>query len=55
VAVRPDGAIELLDEDEFQVHRKKYAYPEEVVFEARHAAAEVANLARDGLFPFNRG
>lgn len=54
VAVRPNGAIELLDEDEFQAHRQKYAYPAELVAEARHAAAEVANLARDRHFPFDQ-
>jgi protein associated with RNAse G/E len=55
VAVRPDGAIELLDEDEFQAHREKYHYPTDVVAEARQAAAEVSRLARDGRFPFDKG
>jgi hypothetical protein len=55
VAVRPGGVIELLDEDEFQAHREKYHYPADIVAEARSAAAEVARLARDGRFPFDRG
>jgi protein associated with RNAse G/E len=55
VAVRPDGCIELLDADEFDEHRRVYAYPGEVVDRAKEAAAQVADLARHGGFPFDRG
>ena len=55
VAVRPDGCIELLDEDEFQLHKERYRYPAEVVAQARQAAVEVSQLARSGEFPFDRG
>jgi len=55
VAVRPDGCIELLDEDEFQLHKERYQYPADVVAQARQAAVEVSQLARSGDFPFDRG
>jgi uncharacterized protein len=55
VAVRPDGCIELLDADEFELHRRKYGYPAEVIQEAERAAEEVAEMARRGSFPFSEG
>lgn len=54
VAVRPDGCIELLDEDEFELHQRKYGYPGEVIARAEDAANEVTMLARRWAFPFNR-
>jgi uncharacterized protein len=53
VAVRPDGCIELLDQDEFDLHRHKYGYPDDVIEEAERAAGQVAELARRGSFPFD--
>ena len=55
VSVRPNGCIELLDQDEFDDHRQLYAYPRDVVQHAQAAAGEVSRLAQDNLFPFNRG
>lgn len=55
VAVRPEGVIELLDEDEFEEHQELYGYPPEIIAEARSAAAEVTSLALEGGFPFSRG
>lgn len=55
VTVRPNGCIELLDDDEFQEHQKLYGYPESVIERAEAAAREVACLARSGAFPFNEG
>lgn len=52
VAVRPDGNIELLDEDEFELHQKLYSYPQDVTDRAERAAGEVMDLARSGAFPF---
>ena len=54
VAVRPDGCIELLDEDEFELHQRTYGYPCEVVERAEDAANQVTSLARQWAFPFNR-
>jgi uncharacterized protein len=55
VAVRPDGFIELLDQDEFDLHQRMYGYPDEVIQEAERAAEEVAEMARRGSFPFSEG
>lgn len=55
VAVRPDGCIELLDEDEFELHQRTYGYPAGVVSRAEDAANEVTELARSGAFPFSEG
>ncbi|MCK9517488.1 MAG: DUF402 domain-containing protein [Dehalococcoidia bacterium] len=52
VAVRPDGLIQFLDEDEFEAHQRKYGYPEHVIEQAEKAALEVAELARQNAFPF---
>ena len=53
VVVRADGEIDLLDEDEFLAHQRKYSYPVDLVAKAEEAAREVAVLAREGSFPFN--
>ena len=55
VCVRPNGCIELLDEDEFEAHQRKYDYPDEVIRAAEDAAREVADLARRRQFPFALG
>ena len=52
VCVRPDGYIQFLDEDEFDLHQLKYGYPPDVIDEANRAADAVAALARRGGFPF---
>ena len=49
------GCVELLDADEFELHKQKYAYPHDVVTLAEEAAQEVAGLARRGEFPFDQG
>lgn len=55
VCVRPNGCIELLDEDEFEAHQRKYDYPDDVIRAAEDAAREVAELARRRQFPFALG
>jgi protein associated with RNAse G/E len=55
VQVRPDGGVRVVDEDEFDEHRKMYGYPEDVIARAEQAAGEVALLARRHGFPFNQG
>lgn len=55
VAVRPDGTISLLDEDEFEENRRRYGYALDVVCRAREAVDEVVTLARNGDFPFCLG
>jgi uncharacterized protein len=53
VAVRPNGCIDLLDEDEFEEHQRKYGYPADVIEHAEAAAREVKRLAGTGAFPFS--
>jgi len=55
VAVRPDGEINLLDEDEFAEHQRKYGYSPRVVARAEEAACEVQALAQRHGFPFSEG
>lgn len=55
VVVRPNGCIDLLDEDEFELHQKKYSYPADVIEKAEEAAQEVMRLARKRAFPFDQG
>ncbi len=55
VAVRPDGDIRLLDQDEFELHQQKYGYPASMIEKAERAAIEVRDLALRRGFPFSEG
>jgi protein associated with RNAse G/E len=55
VVRRADGAVELLDEDEFETHRLRYSYPAELTEHATEAATGLVELARSGAFPFSEG
>lgn len=46
------GEIERLDEEEFQEHRLRYGYPDEVVAEATAASLWLAKALGDGTEPF---
>jgi hypothetical protein len=52
VAMRPDGVVELLDEDEFAEHRISMGYPGHVVDHARTAAAAIFKAMASGDEPF---
>ena len=43
----------LIDEDEFEAARERYAYPEELVARCRSAADEVISLVEARGFPFD--
>jgi hypothetical protein len=47
-----DGRIYVDDEDEFEQYRVEYAYPDDVVTNARAACDEVLGLMRAGVEPF---
>jgi uncharacterized protein len=49
-----DGAVELLDEDEFAEHRARMAYPERLATRALEAAATLIELATRRAPPFDR-
>jgi uncharacterized protein len=55
VAVKANGLIELLDEDEFAEHQRTYDYPAHVIANAEQAARDVSELARRRGFPFDQG
>ena len=48
-----DGSIVIKDEDEFEEHIVRFAYPEDVVEHALAARDELLRLARAGTFPFD--
>ncbi len=48
------GLVELVDEDEFDEHRARMAYPKAVVTRAREAASELLRLATLATPPFDR-
>ncbi|MDH3250725.1 MAG: DUF402 domain-containing protein [Acidimicrobiia bacterium] len=53
VAVTPDGAVSVFDEDEFDVHRARYSYPEQLVVGARAATEYVLRAVGAGHGPFD--
>ena len=55
VTVRPNGCIELLDEDEFEEHQLQYGYPHEVIEHAQEAADDLIALAKARAYPFSEG
>jgi protein associated with RNAse G/E len=52
---RRDGTVEILDEDEFAVHRERYGYPADVVAAARAATEWLERALSDGVEPFAGG
>jgi uncharacterized protein len=52
---RGSSVVELLDEDEFAEHLKEFAYPSEVIDEARAAAEFLLAAIRSGREPFAGG
>ncbi|GHH63736.1 hypothetical protein GCM10017673_05180 [Streptosporangium violaceochromogenes] len=54
IRVREDGRVFLDDEDEFEEHRVTYAYPPEVVGNARAAAAALLTAVTTRTAPFAR-
>jgi protein associated with RNAse G/E len=52
---RDSGLVELRDEDEFEVHRRMFGYPEDLVAEAHAAAEKLLMALADGSEPFASG
>lgn len=48
-----DGSCEIVDQDEFEVHQRRYGYPEEVVAATEQAAAEALQLVSERVPPFD--
>jgi uncharacterized protein len=51
---RPEGDVELLDQDEFASHRRRYGYPPEVVGRAEATADWLLSAVADRVEPFGR-
>ncbi|GGK82514.1 DUF402 domain-containing protein [Mangrovihabitans endophyticus] len=49
---RDTGVVELRDEDEFELHRRRYGYPEDVVSSAHAASGHLLGALRDSVEPF---
>lgn len=49
---RPDGGVEVVDEDEFLDHQVRYEYPLELVEDARAATDRAVGLLNDHTEPF---
>jgi uncharacterized protein len=47
-----DGSVQVLDEDEFVMHRAQLGYPAALVDGARAAADHAVDLLRRGVEPF---
>jgi protein associated with RNAse G/E len=52
---RVTRAVELVDEDEFEEHRRRFGYPDEVVQQAWKAAHGLVRALADGSEPFAGG
>jgi protein associated with RNAse G/E len=52
VCRRLDGAVVVLDEDEFAEHQVRYGYPADVIAESRRAATWLKAALADGTEPF---
>ena len=53
VAIGPDGTVSVLDEDEFDEHRVRYSYPDELIVGAQAATQYVLRAVETGHGPFN--
>ena len=54
VIVDANGGVILDDDDEFEEHRLRFAYPDAIVARAITARDELLRLAAAGAFPFDR-
>ena len=52
VVVHQDGTVEIEDEDEFEVHKIKYAYTEEMIRRAQEETARVVRWLEARREPF---
>lgn len=53
IRVHMDGSLELLDEDEFLENQQRFAYPSQVVAQARAAAQAALDLCERQRYPFD--
>jgi uncharacterized protein len=53
VVRRTDGVCEMVDRDEFDLHRARYGYPDDVVAAAEAATDEALQLTVERVPPFD--
>jgi len=51
VVVWPDGTVEVLDRDDFEVNSVEFGYPPEVIEKAEAALTELLELAESQTLP----
>ena len=51
VVAWPDGRVEVLDRDDFEVNSVKFGYPEDVIAAAEQSLAELLTLVELGQLP----
>lgn len=52
VAMRPDGSVEIQDEDEFEVHQVSYSYTQEMISRARDSTQRIVKALANREEPF---
>ncbi|MEX0426704.1 DUF402 domain-containing protein [Nocardioides sp. DS6] len=52
VVKRWDGAVEIIDQDEFEEHQLAYGYPPEIITMAEESAERVYDAMSSGLAPY---
>jgi len=53
VVRRPDGAVEIVDQDEFEAHQLEYGYPPEIITMAEESAERVYVAMSAGRTPYD--
>ena len=53
VKVFPNGDIELLDQDEFELHQKQMQYDPDIIYLADQAAKQLIDHVKKNQYPFN--
>ncbi len=53
VKLYPDGMIRELDQKEYRVHAKRFAYPDWVQRKCQKAEEEIEHMMKEGIAPFN--
>lgn len=51
VVIWPDGRVEVLDRDDFELNSVKFGYPEDVIAAAEQSLAELLTLVELGQLP----
>lgn len=53
IVIRPDGSVQVLDEDEFAAASVRFGYSPEIVEKVKEARSEILQLLENREFPFD--